>query len=113
MCESKSEIGAIVEAGLFPCEPFYADMAEGRKEEVLDEFRTGQIGVLIGVVVGIKHGYRVVWEEWQRQMVRRRANVEQVEEMTRVLGSEAAGQEGGSELVHAFVWLTERVEEIR
>jgi hypothetical protein len=69
--------------------------------------------VLIGVVVGIKHGYRVVWEEWQRQMVRRRVNVGQVGEMTRVLGSEAAGQEGGSELVHAFVWLTERVEETR
>jgi hypothetical protein len=46
-------------------------------------------------------------------MVRRGANVEQVEEMTRVLGSEAVGQEGGSELVHAFVWLTERVEEIK
>jgi len=68
--------------------------------------------VLIGVVVRIKHRYRVVWKEWQRQIVRRGANVEQVEEITRVLGSEAVGQESGSELVHAFVWLTERVEEI-
>jgi hypothetical protein len=69
--------------------------------------------VLIGVVVRIKHGYRVVWEEWQRHIVRRGTNVEQVEEMIRVLELEAAGQEGGSGLVHAFVWLTERVEETR
>jgi superfamily II DNA helicase RecQ len=47
MCESKSEIGAIVKAGLFPCKPFHADMAEERKEEVLDEFRTGQIQVVV------------------------------------------------------------------
>jgi hypothetical protein len=58
-------------------------------------------GVLIGVVVGIKHG----------RMVRRGANIEQVEETMKVLGSEAVGQEGGSELVHAFIWLTSRVEE--
>jgi len=38
MCESKPEISAIVEAGLFPCEPFHADMTEERKEEVLEEF---------------------------------------------------------------------------
>jgi superfamily II DNA helicase RecQ len=68
-------------------------------------------GVLIGVVVGIKHGYPGVWEEWQRRMVRRGANIEQVEETIKVLGSEAVGQEGGSELVHAFIWLTSRVEE--
>jgi hypothetical protein len=43
--------------------------------------------------------------------VRRRANIEQVEETIKVLGSEAVGQEGGSELVHAFIWLTSRVEE--
>jgi superfamily II DNA helicase RecQ len=47
MCESKSAMGAIVEAGLFPCEPFHADMAEERKEEVLDEFWTGQIRVVV------------------------------------------------------------------
>jgi hypothetical protein len=38
MCESKPEISTIVEAGLFPCEPFYTDMIEERKEEVLEEF---------------------------------------------------------------------------
>jgi superfamily II DNA helicase RecQ len=47
MCESKPEISAIVEAGLFPCEPFHADMTEERKEEVLEEFRTGQIQVVV------------------------------------------------------------------
>ena len=47
MCESRSEICAIVEAGLFLCEPFHADMSEERKEEVLDEFRTGQIRVVV------------------------------------------------------------------
>lgn len=47
MCESKSEISTIVEAGLFPCEPFYADITEERKEEVLEEFRTGQIQVVV------------------------------------------------------------------
>ena len=68
-------------------------------------------GVLIGVVVGIKYGYPGVWEEWQRRMVRRGANIEQVEETIKVLGAEAIGQEGGSELVHAFIWLIGRVEE--
>ena len=47
MCESKSEIKAIVEAGWFPCEPFHADMTEDRKNEVLDDFRSGRIQVIV------------------------------------------------------------------
>jgi superfamily II DNA helicase RecQ len=47
MYKSKSEIGTIVEAGLFLYEPFHADIAEERKEEVLDKFRTGQIRVVV------------------------------------------------------------------
>ena len=47
MCESKPEISAIVEAGMFPCEPFHADMTEERKEEVLEEFRAGTIRVVV------------------------------------------------------------------
>ena len=47
ICESKPEISTIVEAGLFPCEPFHADMTEERKEEVLEEFWTGQIQVVV------------------------------------------------------------------
>lgn len=47
MCESKPEIQAIVESGLFPCEPFHADMAEDRKEEVLDDFRSGRVRVIV------------------------------------------------------------------
>jgi hypothetical protein len=41
--KSKPEISTIVEAGLFLYEPFHTDMIEERKEEVLEEFRTGQI----------------------------------------------------------------------
>jgi superfamily II DNA helicase RecQ len=47
MCESKPEISAIVEAGLFPYEPFHTDITEERKEEVLEEFRTSQIQVVV------------------------------------------------------------------
>ena len=47
MCESKSEISTIVEAGMFPCEPFHVDMTEERKEEVLEEFRAGTIRVVV------------------------------------------------------------------
>jgi superfamily II DNA helicase RecQ len=47
MCESKPEIQAIVESGLFPCEPFHADMAEDRKEEVLDDFRSGRVRAIV------------------------------------------------------------------
>lgn len=35
MCESKTGIRAITESGLFPCEPFHADMTDARKDEVL------------------------------------------------------------------------------
>jgi hypothetical protein len=35
--------------------------------------------------------------------VRRGANIEQVEETIKVLGSEAVGQEDSSELVYAFI----------
>jgi hypothetical protein len=38
MCKSKPKISTIVEAGLFLYEPFYVDIMEERKEEVLEEF---------------------------------------------------------------------------
>lgn len=47
MYESKPEIEAIVAAACFPCDPFHADMPEGRKEEVLDDFRCGRIRVIV------------------------------------------------------------------
>jgi ATP-dependent RNA helicase RhlE len=47
MYKSKPEISTIVEAGLFPCEPFHTDITEERKEEVLEEFRTSQIQVVV------------------------------------------------------------------
>ena len=47
MCESKPEIKAIVAAGWFPCEPFHADMAEDRREEILDDFRSGRVRVIV------------------------------------------------------------------
>jgi hypothetical protein len=43
MYKSKAEISTIIEAGLFLYEPFYVDITEERKEEVLEEFRIGQI----------------------------------------------------------------------
>jgi superfamily II DNA helicase RecQ len=47
MCESKAEIRMIVGSGLFPCEPFHADMTEERKDEVLNEFREGIIRTVV------------------------------------------------------------------
>jgi superfamily II DNA helicase RecQ len=47
MCKSKPEISTIVEAGLFLYEPFHTDITEERKEEVLEEFRTSQIQVVV------------------------------------------------------------------
>ncbi|KAI7458059.1 hypothetical protein KC351_g18349, partial [Hortaea werneckii] len=47
MCESKPGIRAIAESGLFPCEPFHADMTDERKDEVLQEFRAGRIRTVV------------------------------------------------------------------
>ena len=47
MCESKSEISTIVEAGMFLYKLFHADMTEERKEEVLEEFQAGTIHVVV------------------------------------------------------------------
>lgn len=47
ICGSKPEISTIVEAGLFLYEPFHVDIIEERKEEVLEEFRIGQIQVVV------------------------------------------------------------------
>ncbi|KAI6787196.1 hypothetical protein KC361_g9560 [Hortaea werneckii] len=66
-------------------------------------------GVLIGVVVGIKHAYPPVWERWRQQMGRRGVVVRPTEELVRFFGQEAEGSPGDTELVHAFMWLTERV----
>jgi hypothetical protein len=41
--KSKPKISTIVKAGLLLYEPFYTDITEERKEEVLEEFRTSQI----------------------------------------------------------------------
>jgi hypothetical protein len=54
ICKSKPEISTIVEAGLFLYEPFYADMTEERKEEVLEEFRTSC--VIWGITVKVAGG---------------------------------------------------------
>ena len=45
--KSKPEIEAIVAVAYFPYNPFHADMPEGRKEEVLDDFRYGRIRVIV------------------------------------------------------------------
>ncbi|KAI6957743.1 hypothetical protein KC332_g17517 [Hortaea werneckii] len=66
-------------------------------------------GVLIGVVVGIKHAYPPVWGRLVQQMERRGVVVRPIEELVRFLGQEAEGSPGYTELVHTFMWLTERV----
>ncbi len=47
MCESKDTVREIVEARLFPCEMFHADLPDEVKEETLDEFRVGSIRVIV------------------------------------------------------------------
>jgi superfamily II DNA helicase RecQ len=47
MCESKPKVREIVEAGLFPCEMFHADLPEETKEETLNEFRAGNIRAIV------------------------------------------------------------------
>jgi superfamily II DNA helicase RecQ len=47
MCESKGKVREMVEAGLFPCEMFHADLAEESKEETLNDFRAGNIQVIV------------------------------------------------------------------
>ena len=47
MCESKPKVREIVEAGLFPCEMFHADLPEATKEETLNEFRAGNVRVIV------------------------------------------------------------------
>jgi superfamily II DNA helicase RecQ len=47
MCESKPKVEEIVKAGLFPCEMFHADLPEETKEETLDDFRAGNVRVIV------------------------------------------------------------------
>ena len=47
MCESKPKVKKIVEAGLFPCEAFHADIDEERKEETLTDFREGKVRTIV------------------------------------------------------------------
>ena len=47
MCESKPGVRKIVEAGLFPCKMFHGDLPEATKEERLNEFRAGNVRVIV------------------------------------------------------------------
>ena len=47
MCESRPSVEKIVHAGLFPCKMFYVDLLEKTKEEILDEFRAGNVRVIV------------------------------------------------------------------
>ena len=47
MCESKPKVRRVVEAGLFPCEMFHADLPDETKEETLNEFRAGNVRVVV------------------------------------------------------------------
>lgn len=68
-------------------------------------------GILIGVVIGIKHGYRSAWEEWSRRACRRGLGVEDGISITEALARTGSDEGGGSELLHAFMWLTDRIGE--
>jgi len=68
-------------------------------------------GILIGVVIGIKHGYRAAWEEWRRRAGRRGLGVEEGVSITEALARTGPNEGEGSELLHAFMWLTDRIEE--
>ena len=43
MCESKPTVKKIVAAGLFVCEPFYANLSKRQNKETLHEFRAGLV----------------------------------------------------------------------
>lgn len=47
MCESKAKVKEVVQAGLFPCEMFHADLSEESKEETLNDFRAGGVRVIV------------------------------------------------------------------
>lgn len=82
--------------------------ADGRVP--VDEYKDCQyFGILIGVVIGIKHGYVQAWDEWIRHMAQRGVRMTNAEGMVGAMGNEVEGGESGTELVQAFIWLTERV----
>lgn len=66
-------------------------------------------GILIGVVVGIKHANGDVWDEWIRWMRRRGFEMTNWKEIVRVMGREAEEEKGGTELIQSFTWLTSRI----
>ena len=73
MCECKPKIKAIVEAGWFPYEPFHADMAEDWKEEMLDDFRSGRVRVIVasgasGMGIDIQDIWLIVHMDEPRNM---------------------------------------------
>lgn len=82
--------------------------ADGRVP--VDEYKDCQyFGILIGVVVGIKHAYVVVWNEWVGRMQRRGIEMMNTKEIVKVMGSEGEEETGGTELVRSFMWLTDRI----
>jgi hypothetical protein len=63
------------------------------------------------VVVGIKHAYGDVWEEWVLRMQRRGIKMANAREMVKVMGLKGQEDREGTELGEWFIRLTRRVVE--
>ena len=77
--------------------------------------RSGQkcqfLGVLGGIVFGIKYAYAEVWQSWWRRGRWRDVEVELPAQQVRQLGAAADSQPGGGVwLMHAFFEMTEEIE---
>lgn len=68
-------------------------------------------GVVIGVVVGIKHGFPEVWQQWLRRMQREGVELDDRTVVQWMGGGDAIGTFRCSRLLAAFMWMVQRVEE--
>jgi hypothetical protein len=67
-------------------------------------------GILIGVVYGVKHGYGEIWDRWKERACKRGLAVGKDTDVVEALASETLNECGGSEMLHAFMWMTDRMK---
>ena len=72
---------------------------------------------MIGVVYGIKYGYREVWEEWMQRRGWGKEERDNPDFMKRSWGRARKRGEGGegsqgegNELLEGFIWMTDKIE---
>ena len=68
-------------------------------------------GILIGVVVGIKHGYPTIWQQWWERIQRQEAGLDHETVVPWLGGPDAIEHFPCSRLVVAFMWMVQRIEE--